>query len=45
MLEYPWDDWVPTLRWVMDPQATGIAMMTVILAAFVVYLLYVREGW
>lgn len=29
----------------MDPQATGIAMMAVILAAFVLYLLYVREGW
>ena len=29
----------------MDPQAAGIAMMALIMAAMVVYFLYVREGW
>jgi hypothetical protein len=29
----------------MDPQAAGVLIMAIILSAYVVYLLYIRDGF
>jgi|GEM_PF-5162258 hypothetical protein len=35
----------PSLWPVMDPQAAGVLIMAIILSAYVVYLLYIRDGF
>ena len=35
----------PRFRPAMDPQAAGVLIMAIILSAYVVYLLYIRDGF